>query len=72
VDYVILATLWNEPARPSELGAAVSDRTGRSVSPAVIECYLQLFEDWGFVERTDGQLSYKLAARGSAYLAQIA
>lgn len=68
----MLAALWNEPARAGDLGAAISQRTGRSVSPAIIDCYLQLFERWGFVERADGQSPYRLAERGSHYLAQIA
>jgi DNA-binding PadR family transcriptional regulator len=72
MDYAILAALWNEPARAGDLGAAVSKHTGRAVSPAVIDCYLQLFERWGFVERLDGQSFYRLAERGSHYLAHIA
>ena len=72
MDYVMLAALWNGPARAGELGAAVSQHTGRPGSPAVIDCYLRLFEDWGFIERADGQSPYRLAERGSHYLAHIA
>jgi DNA-binding PadR family transcriptional regulator len=72
MDYAILAALWNQPAHPGELRAAISQRMRRAVSPAVIDCYLQLFERWGFVERFDGRSPYKLAERGSQYLAQIA
>jgi len=49
------------PARASDLGAAVSKFTGRSVGPAVIDCYLRLFEG-----------RHRLAERGSHYLAHIA
>jgi DNA-binding PadR family transcriptional regulator len=72
MDYIMLAALWNGPARAGDLGAAVSQRTGQSVSPAVIDCYLRLFENWGFVERADAQSRYRLAERGSHYLAHIA
>lgn len=72
MDYAILATLWNEPASFTEILGAVSEQTGRPVSPAVIGGHLQLLEQWGFVERTDGQSPYKLAERGSVYLAHIA
>lgn len=72
MDYAILAALWNEPARAGELGAAVSARTGRAVSPEIINTYLHLLERWGFVERVDGQSPYRLAERGSHYLANIA
>lgn len=72
MDYAILAALWNEPAKAGELGATISQRTGRPVSTTVLDTYLRLFERWGFVERVDGQSPYKLAERGSQYLAQIA
>jgi len=72
MDYAILATLWNGPASLAELVAAVYDRTGRSVSPSLIDSYLRLFERCGFVERADGQSPYKLAERGSIYLAHTA
>ena len=72
MDYTILAALWNEPAQPSDVRAAVSKQIGRSISSVVIDCYLQLFEEWGFVERLDGQSPYRLAERGSHYLAHIA
>jgi len=72
VEYAILATLWNGPASLAELVAGVYERTGRFSSPSLIDSHLQLFERYGFVERTEGQAPFKLAERGSAYLAQIA
>jgi DNA-binding HxlR family transcriptional regulator len=72
VEYAILASLWNEPAGLAELVAAVCDRTGRSISPTVVDSHLRILEQCGFVERSDVQSPYRLAERGSVYLAQIA
>jgi DNA-binding PadR family transcriptional regulator len=69
VEYAILATLWNGPANVPELVGAVYERTGRAVSPALVDSYLQLFERFGYVERTEEQHHYTLAERGSLYLA---
>jgi hypothetical protein len=72
MDYAILATLWNGPATLGELAAAVSDRTGRPVSASLVDSYLRLFERCGFIEHTAGEAPYKLAERGSVYLAYAA
>jgi hypothetical protein len=72
MDYAILATLWNGPATLGELAAAVSDRTGRPVSSTLVNSYVLLFERCGFIERADGESPYRLAARGSVYLAATA
>jgi hypothetical protein len=72
MDYAILATLWNGPATLPELAAAVSDRTGRPVNSALVDSYVRLFERCGFIERADSDASYKLAERGSVYLAATA
>ncbi|HTU81968.1 MAG TPA: hypothetical protein VMF61_07550 [Candidatus Acidoferrales bacterium] len=72
MDYAILATLWNGPATLPELVGAVYDRTGRSVSPALVDVYLRLFERFGFVQRTGAESPYTLAERGSVYLAHAA
>lgn len=72
MDYAILATLWNGPATLPELAAAVSYRTGRAVSPSLVDSYLRLFERCGFIERADSDAPYTLAERGSVYLAATA
>ncbi|HTU70311.1 MAG TPA: hypothetical protein VMF11_08295 [Candidatus Baltobacteraceae bacterium] len=73
MDYAILATLWNGPATLPELVGAVSDRTGRPVTPSLVDSYLRLLERFGFVERADdGESPYTLAERGSVYLAYAA
>jgi len=72
MDYAILATLWNGPATLPELVGAVCDRTGRAVSPALVDSYLRLFERFGFIERPGGDSPYSLAERGSLYLAYAA
>jgi DNA-binding IclR family transcriptional regulator len=72
MDYAILATLWNGPATLNELAAAVSDRTGRPVSTTLVDSYVALFERCGFIERTDSESPYRLAERGSVYLAATA
>jgi len=72
MDYAILATLWNGPATLPELAAAVSDRTGRAVNPALVDSYLRLFERCGFIERAGSDTRYMLAERGSVYLAATA
>jgi hypothetical protein len=72
MDYAILATLWNGPATLPELAAAVTDRTGRAVSSTLVDSYLRLFERCGFIERADSDAPYKLAERGSVYLAYAA
>ncbi len=72
MDYAILATLWNGPATLSELAVAVSDRTGRAVSPTLVDSYLRLFERCGFIERDGSDALYTLAERGSIYLAATA
>jgi DNA-binding PadR family transcriptional regulator len=72
VDYAILATLWNGPATMPELVAAVYDRMGRPVSPSLIDSYLRLLERGGFIQRDDPRSPYKIAERGSLYLANTA
>jgi DNA-binding PadR family transcriptional regulator len=72
VDYAILATLWNGPASTPELVAAVYDRLGRPVSPTLIEAYLRLLERFGFIERPDERPQFRIAERGSIYLANAA
>lgn len=72
MEYAILATLWNEPASLVELVAAVCDRTGRLSSPTVVDSHLRILEQSGFVERIDAESPYRLAERGSVYLAHIA
>ncbi|HEX8806945.1 MAG TPA: hypothetical protein VF741_08345 [Candidatus Aquilonibacter sp.] len=72
MDYAILATLWNGPATLGELAAAVSDRTGRAVSPTLVDSYLRLFERCGFIEHDGSDALYTLAERGSIYLAATA
>jgi hypothetical protein len=72
MDYAILATLWNGPATSGELAAAVSDRTGRPVSSSLVDSYLRLFERCGFIEHAGSDSLYKLAERGSIYLAATA
>lgn len=72
MEYAILATLWNEPAALADLVAAVCDRTGRLISTTVVNSHLQILEQCGFVERRDAQSPYRLAERGSVYLAHIA
>ncbi len=73
MDYAILATLWNGPATLPELVGAVYDRMGgRPVSPSLVDSYLRLLERFGFIERSAGDLPYKLAERGSVYLAHAA
>lgn len=72
MDYAILATLWNGPATLTELAAAVYDRTGRPVSPTLVDSYLRLFERCGFIERAGSDAPYRLAERGSIYLAATA
>ena len=72
MDYAILATLWNGPATLPELVGAVYDRTGRPVSPSLVDSYLRLFERCGFVARADAESPYTLADRGSLYLAHVA
>lgn len=72
MEYAILATLWNEPANLTDLVAAVCDRTGRLISPTVVDSHLRILEQCGFVERIDARSPYRLAERGSVYLANIA
>ncbi len=72
MDYAILATLWNGPATMPELVTAVGDRTGRPVSPALVESYLRMLERFGFIERTNVRAPYTIAERGSLYLATAA
>lgn len=72
MEYAILATLWNEPAGLPELVAAVCDRTGRLISPTVVDSHLRILEQSGFVERIDTESPYRLAERGLVYLAHIA
>jgi len=72
MDYAILATLWNGPASLSELVGAVYDRTGRPVSPALVDSYLRLFERFGFIEHSGDAENYIIAERGSLYLAYAA
>lgn len=72
VEYAILATLWNEPAGLTELIAAVCDQTGCLISPIVVDSHLRILEQYGFVERVDARSPYRLAERGSIYLAHIA
>jgi len=72
MDYAILATLWNGPATLNDLVGAVSDRTGRTVEPSLVDTYLRLLERFGFIERLDGDSPYTLAERGSVYLAYAA
>jgi hypothetical protein len=69
MDYAILATLWNGPATLPELVGAVYDRTGRPVNPSLVDSYLRLLARFGFIERAGGDSPYKLAERGSVYLA---
>jgi DNA-binding PadR family transcriptional regulator len=69
MDYAILATLWNGPATLPELVGAVYDRTRRPVNPSLVDSYLRLLERFGFIERSSGDSPYKLAERGSVYLA---
>ncbi len=72
MDYAILATLWNGPATMPELVAAVYDRIGRPVNPALVDSYLRLLERFGFIERAGRRSPYKIAERGSVYLANTA
>jgi DNA-binding PadR family transcriptional regulator len=72
MDYAILATLWNGPATMPEIVAAVYDRMGRPVSPSLVDSYLRLLERGGFIERPNGWSPYKIAERGSLYLANTA
>lgn len=72
MDYAILATLWNGPATMPEIVAAVYDRMGRPVSPSLVDSYLRLLERGGFIERPSDRPFYKIAERGSLYLANSA
>jgi DNA-binding HxlR family transcriptional regulator len=69
MEYPILATLWNGPATTPELVAAVYDRLGKPVSPALVDLHLRMLERIGFIERDDARSPYKIAERGSVYLA---